>query len=222
LFILDIGLPDGDGLGLAAQLLTLPGAQATPILFLTGTGDLTARLNASKLGVCGWVDKPYQPDDLRSAVAMALREIDVGGPGKERQFSPLKTLFPTRGVGRAIHVLLIEDDKRLALALQRRFENAGYKVTTAHSGQAGLRAAIESRPSLILSDIYMPGGLGFTIFEHLANHGLYDIPVIFLTASKRPNLKETAFQMGAKGFFEKPCDPAELLRSVRRAIFARN
>jgi DNA-binding response OmpR family regulator len=221
LFLLDIGLPDSNGLSLAVELLASPGAQATPIVFLTGNGDLTARLNASKLGVCGWVDKPYQPDDLRSVIAIALRESNFGVEN-QHQLSPLKSLFLNFGDSRTITVLVIEDDKRLALAMQRRLEIAGYSAITAHSGLAGLDAALESRPSLILSDIYMPGGLGFTIFEHLAERGLNDIPVIFITASKRPNLRQTAFQMGAADFMEKPYDPAELLRSVRRAIFVHN
>lgn len=221
LFIVDIGLPDGDGLSLGSRLLTIPGAQSTPIIFLTGNGELGARLAASKLGVCGWVDKPYRPELLQEAVRVALGGRETINAGLTR-FSPLCPMLPSSPGQLRPKILVIEDDRRLASALQRRFENAGYHVATAHSGGAGLRAAIDSRPDAILSDIYMPGGLGFTIIEKLANNGLPEIPVFFLTASKRPNLKQTAIRMGAAGFFEKPCDSGELLRAVRRTVHAQN
>lgn len=219
LFILDIGLPDDSGLNLATQLLSIPGAQATPILFLTGTGDFPTRLKASGIGVCAWLDKPYRPDQLRAVVAAALQD-PAWARQAARQLSPLSPMLPHGS--KTNRLLVIEDDKRLALALRRRFENAGYEVLTAHNGCEGLQSALQNRPNLIVSDIYMPGGLGFTLLEYLAQHNLREIPVIFLTASRRPNLRDTAFHYGAADFLEKPCDPAELLRAVRRAIAHRN
>jgi len=217
LFVLDVGLPDGDGLSLATELIHLPGHQATPIVFLTGRGDLSSRLRASQLGVCAWVDKPYQGEVLQDVVAKALQPAPVAAA-----YSPLASLRTPAAPPPKLSILVIEDDKRLAMALRCRLEHSGYEVLTAHTGRAGLEWALERKPTLIVSDIYMAGGLGLTLVEHLAAHGLPHVPVIFLTASRRPGLRETALRMGAAAFFEKPCDLTELLRSIRKTLYQHN
>jgi DNA-binding response OmpR family regulator len=219
LFILDIGLPDFDGITLAEQLLHLPRARLTPVLFLTGCRDLSRRLRASSLGAFGWLEKPYQPAALLQAVEMALSQDDPGA-GRGNPFSPLHPWLPAPQVRST--VLVIEDDKPIAASIKIRLENAGYEAIVAHNGQAGLLAARDHHPDLILTDIRMPSGLGFTIFEHLKACGAGAVPVIFLTASRKPGLREAAMEMGATAFFEKPFDPCSLLRSIRQALHQRN
>jgi CheY-like chemotaxis protein len=70
------------------------------------------------------------------------------------------------------------------------------------------------KPQLILLDIMMPVGMGFSVAERLKDLGLGDIPIIFITASKRSGLRKTAQRLGAAGFFEKPYDAEELLAAV--------
>ena len=71
------------------------------------------------------------------------------------------------------------------------------------------------RPNLILLDIMMPVGMGFSVAERLKDLGLGDIPIIFITASKRAGLRKTAQQLGAAGFFEKPYDADQLLAAIQ-------
>jgi two-component system OmpR family response regulator len=70
-------------------------------------------------------------------------------------------------------------------------------------------------PDLILLDIMMPVGMGFSVAERLRDLGLAEIPIIFITASKRAGLRKTAQQLGAAGFFEKPYDAEELLAAIK-------
>jgi CheY-like chemotaxis protein len=70
------------------------------------------------------------------------------------------------------------------------------------------------KPNLILLDIMMPVGMGFSVAERLKDLGLGEIPIIFITASKRAGLRRTAQQLGAAGFFEKPYDAEELLAAI--------
>jgi DNA-binding response OmpR family regulator len=111
-------------------------------------------------------------------------------------------------------ILVVEDDARIASALRVRLEAAGYTVFTAHDGFSGLKMTLTHKPHLILLDIMMPVGMGFSVAERLKDLGLGDIPVIFLTASKRAGLRRTAQQLGAAGFFEKPYDAEELLAAI--------
>lgn len=112
-------------------------------------------------------------------------------------------------------ILVIEDDAKIAAALRVRLTATGYEVITAGDGFTGLKMTMTHTPDLILLDIMMPVGMGFSVAERLRDLGLGEIPIIFITASKRTGLRKTAQQLGAAGFFEKPYDADELLAAIR-------
>jgi DNA-binding response OmpR family regulator len=112
-------------------------------------------------------------------------------------------------------ILAIEDDAKIAAALRVRLSAAGYEVFTAGDGFTGLKMTMTHTPDLILLDIMMPVGMGFSVAERLRDLGLGEIPIIFITASKRAGLRKTAQQLGAAGFFEKPYDADELLAAIK-------
>jgi two-component system KDP operon response regulator KdpE len=115
-------------------------------------------------------------------------------------------------------VLVIEDDKKIATALAVRLEAAGYQVATAPDGFSGLKVALEVRPDLIVMDIWMPVGMGFSVVQRLRSLGLGGIPIIFITASKLKGLRKTAEKLGAIAFFEKPYNADELLAAVAQGV----
>jgi CheY-like chemotaxis protein len=115
-------------------------------------------------------------------------------------------------------ILVVEDDTRIAAALAIRFETAGYETIMAPDGFRGLQSVLRHRPDLIVMDIWMPVGIGFSVAQRLRSLGLSGIPVIFITASKAKGLRETAAELGAAAFFEKPYDSQELLDAVSRAL----
>lgn len=115
-------------------------------------------------------------------------------------------------------ILVLEDDQPIATALAIRLKAAGYEVWTASDGFAGLKMVLHDKPDLILSDIWMPVGLGFSVAQRLQELGLAGIPIIFLTAGKEKGLRETAQRLGAAGFLEKPFDPGELLATIAHAL----
>lgn len=115
-------------------------------------------------------------------------------------------------------ILIIEDDLKIAVALAIRLEAAGYSVLTAPDGFAGLKLAVEQKPDLLLMDIWMPVGLGFSVAQRLRTLGLSGTPIIFITASRAKGLRAAAEELGAAGFFEKPYDPQALLAAVAQAL----
>ena len=119
---------------------------------------------------------------------------------------------------RTNRILLIEDDIRLATALAVRLNAAGYEVLTAADGVQGLRLALDYRPNLIVMDIWMPVGLGFSVAQRLQSLGLGDIPIIVMTASKLEGLQHAAKGLGAVAFFEKPYHADELLKTIARVL----
>lgn len=117
-------------------------------------------------------------------------------------------------------ILIIEDDPRITAALKVRLTARGYEILTAGNGFEGLKLAMNSRPDLLLLDIMMPMGMGFSVAERLKAVGLGHIPIIFITASKRTGLRRTAAKLGAAGFFEKPYDADELVSAIELILGA--
>jgi DNA-binding response OmpR family regulator len=117
-------------------------------------------------------------------------------------------------------ILVVDDDPKIRKALGLRLKSAGYEVITAQDGSEALLLCDMKSLDLIITDIWMPVGMGFSLAYRLQQMAR-QIPIIFITASKQPGLKQTAQEMGAAAFLEKPYDPDELLATVRQVLVAK-
>lgn len=116
-------------------------------------------------------------------------------------------------------ILVIEDDKAIAVALGVRLRANNYEVLVAYDGVTGMSTALKTRPDLIVLDISMPAASGFLVAERMQNNVyLAGTPLIFVTASKKPGLRERAEELGAVGFFEKPYEAKELLATIQSVL----
>jgi len=116
-------------------------------------------------------------------------------------------------------VLVVEDDTNIAAALRVRLEYAGYLVSAAYDAVTAPTIASKEEPDLIIMDISMPGGTGFTVAERLKSiANCADVPIIYITASKKNGLLEKAIENGACAYFEKPYVAQELMASVSMLI----
>lgn len=115
-------------------------------------------------------------------------------------------------------ILIVEDDFKIATALAIRLRAAGYEALTAVDPAFGAMLAVTHRPDLIISDIWMPIAQGFTFVRRLKSLGIENVPIIFITASLRDDLWETAMALGASAYFEKPYDSQRLLARVREIL----
>lgn len=118
-------------------------------------------------------------------------------------------------------ILVADDDERIVAGLAHRLRASGYRVITAPDGFEALKLALAERPDLMLLDIWMPVGVGLSVAQRMDQLGL-DIPVVFLTASRLPGLRQSAAQVGGAGFIEKPYDPATLLKTIEEAFELNN
>jgi DNA-binding response OmpR family regulator len=117
------------------------------------------------------------------------------------------------------NILIIEDDPKIAIALEIRFKAGGYGTLTAGDAVSGMSKAVQNQPDLIVLDISLPGGNGLDLaqqFKHLPE--TRRAPIIFITASRAPNLREQVMDLGAAGLFEKPYDSDELLAVAGHAL----
>lgn len=117
-------------------------------------------------------------------------------------------------------ILIIEDDEKLAIALAVRLKASGYQVFAAYDALAGVCQAVKREPDLILLDIAMPLGGGWSVAERMKSMAnTAAIPIIFITASKEPGLRERALEKyGAVGFLEKPFEASDLISMIHEAL----
>ena len=115
-------------------------------------------------------------------------------------------------------ILIIEDDRKIAMALTLRLKSAGYEVTTVYDALSGVNAAVKNPPHLVLLDICLPVSNGFTVAEEIQTRVRTPIPIIFVTASKQPGFRQKANELGAAGYFEKPYEAEELLAAIQNAL----
>src|SRR4030042_3467341 len=96
-------------------------------------------------------------------------------------------------------ILIVDDERDIIKALTIRLRGAGYEVVTAFDGAQGIFTAHKENPDLIILDIRMPAGNGFSVAEKLKESvNTLAIPVIFLTGSPGKNSREKAMVLGAR------------------------
>lgn len=120
------------------------------------------------------------------------------------------------------HVLVADDVMATTIMLQRLFEIAGYRVTTAHNGIEALEAARSLVPDLLLLDIDMPYMDGFEVLRQLRESPATDnIPTIIITAAGEWPSAVQGLQLGADDYVRKPFHPQELLARAESKMHAR-
>lgn len=113
-----------------------------------------------------------------------------------------------------IHILVVEDDAKLAQFVKLELGYEGYQVTVAHDGLAGLTAARETQPDLIILDWMLPGLNGLEVCHRLRTTG-DRVPVILLTAKDEVSDRVAGLDAGADDYVVKPFSIEELLARVR-------
>jgi DNA-binding response OmpR family regulator len=213
LILLDISMPGGDGLQLAKTFHHMLETSGTPIIFITASKSPELLQKVMDLGAVGLFEKPFDTEKLLYSIERELNRVDSLAARKSAASADLKQ--DHQGPK---HVLIIEDDQNLAMALSLRLKAAGYGTTTTYDALTGLNAAVSNPPALVLLDISMPAGNGFSVAEQIQTLIPTPTPIIFLTASKKPDFRERAKKLGAAGYFEKPYEAEELFGAIRQAL----
>ncbi len=102
-------------------------------------------------------------------------------------------------------ILIVDDEPGIVSLLSMRLKTKGYEVFEAFDGIECMKIALKEIPDLILLDIKMPQGGGIGAFEKLIQKDkTKGIPVIFMTAYPKLEIKNQVLKMGAKGCISKP------------------
>ncbi|MGE0869942.1 MAG: response regulator [Kofleriaceae bacterium] len=199
LAILDVVLPDGDGVELLQEIRDRAGDRHLPVIMLSTEAEVKDRIRGLKTGADDYVGKPY---DAGYVVARGRELAGKDAPGQNQQT-----------------VLVIDDSTTFREALRDALERAGYAVLVAASGEEGLPIAAARRPSAIIVDSEMPGIDGVTVIRKIRlDAALRGTPCLLLTASDDAGAELRALDAGADVFVHKDEDVDLILARLAAAL----
>jgi two-component system response regulator ArlR len=115
-------------------------------------------------------------------------------------------------------ILLVEDEKQMAMFIQMELDHEGYKVDVAYDGREGLNLSQNKEYNLILLDIMIPGLNGIEVCRRIRKCS--EVPIIMLTAKSDISDKVLGLDVGANDYITKPFAIEELLARIR--VYERN
>jgi DNA-binding response OmpR family regulator len=202
--VLDVLLPDGDGIELLAEVRANPATSSLPVMLLSTEAEVRDRIRGLQTGADEYVGKPY---DRTYVTARAGELVRRGSPA-----APPST---------ATTVLVIDDSATFRNELRDALVDAGYDVLVAVSGEEGLRVAADRRPAAIIVDGVLPGIDGATVIRRLRLDGaLRAVPCVLLTASEGEGAELRALDAGADAFVRKE-EQLEVILAKLSAVLRR-
>jgi DNA-binding response OmpR family regulator len=198
--ILDVLLPDGDGVELLGEVRAGPASADAIALVLSTEAEVADRARGLRTGADEYVGKPYDVGYVIARTHELLRS--------------------RRGTTTdEVTVLLVDDSATFREALRRACEDAGYRVLTAVDGEEGLRVAATRRPDAIVVDGVLPDIDGPTVIRRLRlDAALRGTPCLLLTGSEARGTELAAPDAGADGFARKEQDVDVLLAKLAQLV----
>ena len=202
LIVLDVLLPDGDGVEFLQEVRVNTEFAAIPILLLSTEAQVRDRIHGLKTGADEYIGKPY---DSSYVVARTQELIRLHQPR------------PTSDARATI--LVIDDSATFRNEMREALESAGYLVITSSTGEDGLHAAVSNRPSAVLVDHGLPGIDGATVVRRMRDDAvLRRTPCLLLTGSEDPTQELRALEAGADGFVRKDEDLSVVLTRLAAVL----
>ena len=219
--ILDMKMPEMNGLDLAAAIRREPRLARLPLIMLTSLHSAAESAAARDLGIRFYLSKPVRRIELYRRIAETLRKTAPGAANPDEA-----TQAPTRLGGR---VLLAEDNPVNQAVAQTMIEAIGCDLTIVNNGAEAVRAVVASRFDLVLMDCQMPEMDGFAATAAIraseaqpsrsgggADGRPAHIPIIAVTAHAMERDRKASLAAGMDDHLSKPFSLAGLRAVLER------
>src|SRR5437764_1652753 len=213
--VLDMMMPDMDGLALAGEIRSRRSAQELPLLLLTSLGRLPQSQSSSVFSA--QLAKPLKASQLYNTL---LHLLTAGGAGED-EVEPVTDGKRARAV---LRILLAEDNAMNQKVALRLLERLGYRADVATNGLEAIEALERQPYDVVLMDVQMPqlDGLDATrqICERWPEKSRPQI--VAMTANALPEDREACFAAGMNDYVAKPIRAEELAAALKRVRPLRN
>ena len=119
---------------------------------------------------------------------------------------------------RSSDILIVDDEIGIRELLSEILQDEGYTVALAENAETARQLRHQTRPALVLLDIWMPDCDGVTLLKEWAKAGLLNMPVVMMSGHASIDTAVEATRIGAFDFLEKPISLQKLLSTVQRAL----
>ncbi|HTF90909.1 MAG TPA: response regulator [Planctomycetota bacterium] len=200
LIVLDVLLPDGDGVAFLQELRANPVTSTIAVVLLSTEVEVKDRIRGLSTGADEYVGKPYDVAFLVARAHELVRRRNASVADKKL-------------------ILVIDDSLTFREELRAQLERHDYRVVCAATGEEGLRVAADLRPNAIIVDGVLPGIDGTTVIRRLRlDVALRRTPCLLLTASEDQRSELRALDAGADGFVRKGEDIDVILARLAVAL----
>lgn len=217
LVLLDLNMPDMDGLATLHAIKARQELAATPVAMLTATSSRESVVKCLGLGAVDYLIKPINPLELTQRVHRCL----------EVRAAPAEPTVQLGDVAGS-RILIVDDEPLNLKLLERRLVQMGYLAVSAASGQQALERLTRAAFDAVLLDVQMPEMNGFELLAAIrANPAWQGLPVLMLSADGSQETIDQCYRDGADDYLVKPYHTPDLqmrlgvlldLRSARRGV----
>ena len=217
--VLDMRMPEMDGMTLSAEIRQLHSASTLPLIMLSSIGgrDASQRSEIEALQFAGFLTKPIKPSQLFNTLVSVFAQQPIRVATRET--SEILVFNAQMGEKMPLHILLAEDiatNQKLALHLLKRL---GYRADVAANGLEALEALRRQSYDLVLMDMQMPEMDGLEATHHI--HQEWDARerpyVIAMTANAMQGDRELFLEGGMDDYVSKPIRVEQLINALRKA-----
>lgn len=113
-------------------------------------------------------------------------------------------------------ILVIDDDRNILAIIELYLKKAGFQVATCTTGYEAMQAFRNTKPTLVVLDVMLPGKDGWTILHEIRQEGT--TPVIMLTAKGDTGERVRGLELGADDYIAKPFDSNELVARIKAVL----
>ncbi|MDE2127480.1 MAG: response regulator [Armatimonadetes bacterium] len=196
LVLLDINLPGGDGFLVMQRIREL--GSNTPVIVLSARDPELAEERALAAGAAAFFQKPADNSELLELISRLAPRVNNDATTPKYR------------------VLVVDDDPDIRSAMQVRLRGAGFSTAAASDGLTAITVWQRDHPDVILLDIGLPGGDGYSVMQRLNDLGSRT-PIVILSARDPAAHADRAFRLGAFAYLQKPPDNGELFDTLYRA-----
>ncbi|MGB7445190.1 MAG: response regulator, partial [Coleofasciculaceae cyanobacterium] len=211
--ILDMQMPEMDGLALAAALRKQPNGQKLPLVMLTSMGKPEARSETAEVDFAAFLSKPIKQSQLYNVLVHVLG----GKPLQVERSQPKKLqLDPQMAQRLPLRILVAEDNmvnQQLALQLLQKM---GYRADIAGNGLEVIEALHRQSYDVVFMDVHMPEMDGLAATKCICQQWSSAVrpKIIAMTANAMQGDREKCIKAGMDDYVSKPIKVQELVRAL--------